>query len=187
LTNSLSLLRHAKKGISALANRAKFTKTIKSRVCFKELLQEAIAKVTPDADNVGARINLSCPKELEIYVDRDKMLRVFLNFLENSVWFLERDNKPGQKEIELTVRQVESQLSIICRDNGPGIAPYEVKKIFDYLFTTKGDRGMGFGLAIARRIVRAHGGEISARSQWGLWTEIIVSLPLNDDNQPTHG
>ena len=65
------------------------------------------------------------------------------------------------------------------RDNGRGMAPDVVARLFEPFFTTRSD-GTGLGLAIARGVARAHGGGIDVRSEPGAGTEFIITLPLND-------
>lgn len=176
LRSALGLVTTAKKGIAALANRSKFSKVILASVELQPILDRAIATIAPAAEDIGVHLHFSLSTDATINADKDKLHRVFVNILENSLWFLEHDSKSG-KQIDVSIQLATDSITAIFRDNGPGIAPYDLSKIFDYLFTTKGDRGMGFGLAISRRIIRAHGGDIAARSHWGRWTEITVILP----------
>lgn len=186
ISASRSLVTTAKKGIAALANRAKFQKIILSRVVLKEILEEAVRKVKPSADDQRIHIELSCPSDLVLHLDKEKMHRVIVNLLENSIWFLEHDTKPGESRIEVRANSTDAAVVISVKDNGPGIAPYDLKKVFDYFFTTKGDRGMGFGLAIARRIIAAHGGTLKALSEWGYSTEMVIELPTSLRKEDKH-
>ena len=76
-------------------------------------------------------------------------------------------------------------------DNGIGITPALMKHIFELFHSTKGNRGTGIGLAVARKIVEEHEGSISVRSQVGQGTTFTIRLPvyhekLNDPHS-THG
>jgi signal transduction histidine kinase/CheY-like chemotaxis protein len=62
-------------------------------------------------------------------------------------------------------------------DNGKGIAPINLKKIFDPFYTTKNDKGMGLGLATVKKIIEANGGSIEVISQQDISTEIAIILP----------
>ena len=62
------------------------------------------------------------------------------------------------------------------RDNGPGLNPDQRQRIFEPFFTTK-TKGTGLGMAIAKRIVEAHGGQIAVGSGVDQGTEILVTLP----------
>ena len=68
---------------------------------------------------------------------------------------------------------------IAVKDNGPGIPPHIVDKIFQPFFTTKPTgQGTGLGLSLSYDIVKAHGGEIKVESREGEGTEFIIQLPI---------
>ncbi|MCJ7424470.1 ATP-binding protein [Candidatus Bathyarchaeota archaeon] len=69
-------------------------------------------------------------------------------------------------------------MEISFADTGKGIPKEALEKLWTLLFTTKA-QGMGFGLAICKRIVEAHGGSISVESTVGKGTTLTVSLPVN--------
>jgi PAS domain S-box-containing protein len=113
----------------------------------------------------------------QIMVDKVKMTRVFVNIMRNAF-----DSMP-----EGGTLSVRSQLSNYCvlfsfADTGSGIAPEVMAKLWSPLFTTKA-KGMGFGLAICKRIVEAHGGRIWAESIIGKGTIINVEIPLTPSPQ----
>lgn len=173
-------LSSGKKRIAALASRAKFRQYLRRPTPMKELLESCIATVRNLAgDKIGLE-KLTCPKDLTLNVDGDKIRRVFLNFLYNSIYFLKLDNKGHDKRIEITVEQRPENKCISFRfwDNGIGIDSNNLPQVFDYFFTTKGDRGLGFGLAIAKRLVEeGHGGTVKVTSKWGYWTEFEIQFP----------
>ncbi len=70
------------------------------------------------------------------------------------------------------------KVGIEVADTGRGIPPEELPHIFERFYKSRDSTGMGLGLAIARNLVVAHGGEISAESHEGQGTSIRVSLPL---------
>jgi len=109
--------------------------------------------------------------------------RVFLNLLNNAfyaVW--DRKGKEAatfEPRVELSTQELEGNLEIRIKDNGPGIAPDVLPKIFNPFFTTKpAGAGTGLGLSISHDIiVRAHHGSIRAESYLGSGTEFIITLP----------
>jgi signal transduction histidine kinase len=109
-------------------------------------------------------------------VDRFRTVQVFRNILENALAAC-----PDPVEIRIACRSVEHAgrpaLRVEVRDNGPGIAPEHQARIFEPFFTTK-VKGIGLGMAIARRNVEAHGGTIEAKSTPGAGAEIAVTLPV---------
>jgi two-component system NtrC family sensor kinase len=69
------------------------------------------------------------------------------------------------KNLEIGSRQQDGYVELWVKDSGTGIAPDVLPHIFEYAFTTKGDRGSGLGLAISKKIVESHGGELLCVSQ----------------------
>lgn len=81
-------------------------------------------------------------------------------------------------EVRITVAREGSDAVLHVIDNGVGIAPETLKRIFLPLFTTKSsERGTGLGLAIVRRVVDAHGGRVHVRSTPGTGTAFTVAIP----------
>lgn len=102
--------------------------------------------------------------------------QVFSNLISNS--FQHRDPKKKEVLVRLEYRPSGRTIQISMRDNGKGIEPHIVEQIFDPFFTTGVRANFGFGLAITRKIVEAHGGTIYARSEGtGKGTEFVITLP----------
>jgi signal transduction histidine kinase len=115
-----------------------------------------------------------CPyPDSTCYVDPHALEQVFRNVLENAITAC---REPG--EISILCRQTrlggKAALEIRVRDDGPGFEPEARKKVFEPFFTTK-TKGTGLGMAIARRLVEAHGGKIIVGD--GAGAEIVISLP----------
>lgn len=81
-----------------------------------------------------------------------------------------------------------NQAFVTVQDNGKGIAPTELNKIFELFHSTKGNRGTGLGLAVSRKIVQEHGGEISVDSRLGSGSKFTITLPcsrpLKNEDEP---
>lgn len=167
----------AHRSIKRLVHRAKITSPNLGRQLLKPLLAAAVNEVRLHAETIGVTIKFYCPEDIEVRCDKDLMHRVFMNLLHNALYFLETDSKSGERRIEVHGAASDSNITIRFCDNGPGIAPYDLHKVFNYFYTTKGERGMGFGLAITKGIVTSHGGDIQVRSRWGYETEFIITLP----------
>ena len=86
---------------------------------------------------------------------------------------------PSRSTIALYARRSSTghpALRVAVRDNGPGLDPEQKQRIFEPFYTTK-TKGTGLGMAIAKRIVEAHGGQIAVGEAGGPGAEIILTLP----------
>jgi signal transduction histidine kinase len=102
--------------------------------------------------------------------------QVLLNLLNNSAQAMD---KPRGIIVVTTRPAGDSAVAIDVEDNGKGIAPEAVPKIFDPFYTTKEPgKGTGLGLSIAYKIVSQHGGRIDVRSTLGVGTTVTVTLPI---------
>ena len=89
------------------------------------------------------------------------------------------DGEPFAPTMWLTTKREGDRVLFKVRDNGNGIPPDVIDKIFNPFFTTKPtDKGTGLWLALSNDIVREHGGAIHVESEAGEFTEFVVELPL---------
>jgi len=141
------------------------------------LLKETIDPIRIQAQTIDVSISVNCPRDLRIKCDPDLVPRLILNLVNNSLFFLETDSKPGERKVAIDVTTTPDAVVFRVWDNGPGISDYDRDKVFDAFFTTKSHKGMGFGLAIAKDIVAAHNGDIRVSSEWGMFTDFTIRLP----------
>lgn len=128
------------------------------------------------------------PADQIIWGNKNKLIHVFTNLLQNSLDALKNKTFTGEPPgIRLTGR-TENGISIISvRDNGPGIAAENLDKIYDPFFTTKEvGEGMGLGLSIVYRIVREAKGKISVQTEPGKFCEFTLEFPTSETNPPTN-
>jgi signal transduction histidine kinase len=111
-------------------------------------------------------------------MDPDRIDQVINNLITNAIKF-------SQPKSRIVLRAVLSQDSIAISvvDQGPGIPPAEISKMFQYFGRTNvlppaGEKSTGLGLAIAKRMVEAHGGKIGVVSQPGQGSTFTFTLPL---------
>src|SRR3972149_6880856 len=102
----------------------------------------------------------------------DKMRRVFVNIIKNSV-----EAMPDGGKLTIKSKENKDNIEFTITDMGAGIPKETLEKLFTPLFTTKA-KGMGFGLSICKRIVEAHGGKISAESAVGEGTTFKILIPV---------
>ena len=135
----------------------------------RSLLNEALQRIQiPDRIKV---LNL-VHDEPKIVVDPDKILRVFINLIKNAV-----DAMPTNGTITIDSKETNGKLQIRFADTGTGIPDDIMPKLFTPLFTTKA-QGMGFGLAICKRVIEEHGGKITVETAVGKGSVFKITLPI---------
>ena len=127
------------------------------------------------------------PEAGELEVIPQDLGRVFLNIVGNACYATEEKRRASVEAggerymptVSLKTRRHEDKLEVRIRDNGSGMPPDVVEKIFNPFFTTKPTgQGTGLGLAMSSDIVREHGGSIRVETEPGEFTEMIIDLPL---------
>lgn len=136
----------------------------------KSLVNYAILDVTVPGN---IKITQDTQGEPAIWVDANRIERVFINLIKNAF-----DAMPNGGKLRISTRQDGSNVEFVFADTGSGIPESIIGKVFTPLFTTKA-QGMGFGLAICKRFVEAHGGKICVESANGEGAKFIVSLPID--------
>ena len=124
------------------------------------------------------------PEVGEVSVVPQDLGRVFLNMVANACDATAEKRlgvgEDGSYEptVRLTTRRGEDEITISIKDNGSGMPPEVIEKIFNPFFTTKPtDKGTGLGLSISNDIIRHHGGAIRVESEPGEFTEMIIQIP----------
>jgi PAS domain S-box-containing protein len=118
------------------------------------------------------RMHESLDDRHEVMVDRGKLVRVLVNIVANAV-----DAMPDGGTLTIKSQTSGDSFMFCFEDTGVGMNAQTLSRLWTPLFTTKA-KGMGFGLAICKRIVEAHGGKIWAESTQGKGTTISFEIPL---------
>jgi two-component system sensor histidine kinase PilS (NtrC family) len=126
-------------------------------------------KSRPDVQGLDVLVNAD--DSLVLRADARQFRQVLWNLLGNAA---EATQKGGKVEVKLGRQGAHALLEV--SDSGDGIAQGDLGRIFDPFYTTK-ERGTGLGLAIVHRIVEAHGGELSVKSEQGRGSTFRVALP----------
>jgi len=138
-----------------------------------------------DAEKHGAKLAYEAPKLSQpamIIGDREKLKRVFVNIIENAMKYMDKEDG----RIWLDLKDEGEYYRVVIKDNGQGIAQEELPFIFDRFYRADPARnvdtgGSGLGLAIARQIIEEHGARISAASEQGIGTVIMISFKKRVD------
>ncbi|MCH1882840.1 ATP-binding protein [Agrococcus sp. ARC_14] len=154
----------------------------RTRVSARRLLDDAAAQIVGRAADAGVRFSVDvAPSAATALLDADvdRLGQVLTNLLDNAL-----RHTPSGGHVHLCAARVGDRLRITVRDDGQGIPPEHLPRIFDrfYRVDTARDRahgGSGVGLSIARSITEAHGGSVSARSDGpARGTVLVVELPV---------
>jgi len=129
---------------------------------------------------MGHELTVTLPKQpLIVEADLTRLAQVFLNLLNNAAKYGDRGG-----HIQLNVERQGSDVVVMVKDNGIGIAADQLPRIFE-MFTQvdrsleKSQGGLGIGLTLVKRLVEMHGGRVEARSEGpGKGSEFIVRLPV---------
>ena len=154
------------------------------------LIQDILKLVKHRAEDKGVLLKSDLEEVMPAMpIDEHGIHQVAMNIITNAIDAVERTT--GVVTVKLEYDQEREAAVLTVGDNGPGI-PEEIReRIFDPFYSTKGHGGTGLGLAVAKKIVDEHGGEITAKSVTGEGTLIRVTLPKHPaasiDSAATHG
>jgi len=161
------------------AEGAKFKLTIE-RCDLVPVVQAVCKNFMPVARSKGLKLGFDHPyKPCHAEIDQDRIAQIVINLLTNAMKFT-----PEQGEITVGVYAAsEEEAAIYCRDNGIGIGPDDVPRIFDRFYRANrfGSRrigGLGVGLSICKALAEAHDGKISVESAAGSGSLFTVALPV---------
>jgi len=143
----------------------------------KALLEHCEQIFEMRAEEKGLRLKTDVEPSVSVVGDIDRLEQVFSNLLDNAI-----RHTPTGGEVTFSARACGDHVEITVADTGPGISPEELPHVFERFYQADASAtraGTGLGLAIVREVVRAHGGDIEARSVLGEGTQFIVRLPTD--------
>ncbi|HEX9116298.1 MAG TPA: ATP-binding protein, partial [Anaerolineae bacterium] len=147
-----------------------------------DLARSAVTNFAPAADAGEIDLRLQADEDGPIVLgDADRLAQVLRNLIGNAL-----RHTPAQGTVTVTVRRSDQHASLAVADTGSGIAAEDLPYVFDRFY--RGDKsrsrrggGAGLGLAIARQLVLAHGGEIHVESRHGAGSTFTVILPCRSE------
>lgn len=153
------------------------------RICLNEVVNNTLLMVAAQFANHNVDLEVNLVPDMEkVIADKFKMEQVVLNLISNAKFAVDEKeiiaDKSYVKRIEVSTWHDSTFACISIRDNGVGIKPKDLEKIFDPFYTTKKvDKGTGLGLSIAYGFVKDILGEITVDSKEGEYTQFDVKVP----------
>lgn len=142
------------------------------------LMRQVAEAVAPKADQLGVGFNVEIDERLGLFrVDEVVLSAALVNILENAVDACLEDHSKAEHLVRFSARPDASGVFLEIEDNGIGMQPDTLNRLFSVFFSTKGSRGTGLGLFIAKKAVDQHGGRIGAVSEPGQGSTFRIWIP----------
>ncbi len=152
------------------------------QITLHAIIDKAVESTRPLFESKRHALRVEIPGgPIGLFADPVRIEQILVNLLTNAAKYTDLDGS-----IELEGRAHGGTVFVSVRDNGMGIAPEMLGRIFDLFQQAEDDLdrslgGLGIGLTLARRLARLHGGELTAQSEGlGCGSEFLLSLPLGD-------
>ncbi len=146
----------------------------------KQLVEEAAALALMGSKERGIRTEFDYdPAPAIVLVDRVQVQQVLTNLMRNAIEAM-RDGP--ERRLTLRTRVIDDMIHVHVEDTGTGIAPEVASRLFQPFVTSKAS-GMGIGLSISRRIIRAHGGDITVAGNAHGGATFTFTLPLDNEDE----
>jgi signal transduction histidine kinase len=142
----------------------------------RSLLDETLATIMIPENVVVSKQIQDDLSAVKLLVDKTLMKRAFANLITNAFQAM-----PTGGNLSIQASKRGKTLLVLFSDTGVGMSRENLIRLFRTLFTTR-DQGHGLGLAICKRIVEAHGGDISVESEVGKGTTVTIEIPLKDQS-----
>ncbi|EGT3781257.1 histidine kinase [Clostridioides difficile] len=150
---------------------------ISEKICLNNFIKEIYENNLPDTQACGVNFETYVlEKKIYAKINKEMLTRAFENLIYNALTFTPFDGK-----IILSMDKEDGFAIIKISDNGKGIPPENIPKVFDRFFTERDNnepKGQGLGLYIVKSIIREHGGEIFVDSELGKGTVFTIKLSL---------
>lgn len=152
-------------------------------------INEVVADVVELMQSRAADMEVELLVELqpdmpELTFDPDGLHRAVLNVVTNAIDACDREGDPGRVCVRTALDLKAQTVRVIVEDNGAGIAPDDLEKIFTLFVSRKGGRGTGLGLPVSAKILKEHGGKIDVESEVGRGSRFILELPAVPPEEP---
>ncbi len=155
-------------------------------VSLESFYRQTVGELQMECERAGVRLTCEyeAGQEDVVTMDSQKMKRVMQNLVGNSIKFMDKQ----EPHIHVHIGRQSDNWVFSVTDNGPGMEPAELERIFDRFYRGDANRnqdvaGSGLGLAIVKQIIANHGGTIHARSELGQSMTVMISIPMKRDSK----
>ena len=179
ISKSISQMEHLIGDLLDFAKIESGTFAIQFRPCLlQQLISDEIVSMEQQAKEKGIQITSSLDNALIIECDPNRIRQVISNLLRNAIKF-----SPKHGQVIVQARSADLFVFISVKDNGSGIPTEQIQYIFDKYWQSRDTTqfGYGLGLAISKRIIEGHGGQIWVESEVGHGTTFHVRLPISQN------
>jgi len=171
--------------INSLLDFTRDTKLDRGEYEVLRILEPVVEAVGSEGRARGVELSYGrVDRDVAASADGQRLRQVFANVMKNALEAIDPRRVDGRVIVNLLAEEDRAVIEVI--DNGAGIAPEDREKIFLPFFTTK-PSGTGLGMAIVKKIVDLHGGDIGIESEPGRGTRVRISLPAVGLAQPLAG
>jgi signal transduction histidine kinase len=149
----------------------------RERLLARDVLGESVELYADVAEEKGIALALDAPADLALPADRARLRQALANLVDNALKYTPRGG-----HVRLSARPDGPVVVFECADDGPGISPQDLPRIWDRLYRgdrSRSERGLGLGLSLVRAIARAHGGEATVESSPGRGSAFRLRLPAS--------
>ena len=152
-------------------------------VILRDVLDLAAQGCASLGRDTSKTIEVSCPESIEARINPPLFEQAIFNLLDNGMKYCDPETT-----IRVTVEETDDVIRLAVADEGPGIAPEHLDRLFERFYRVDKARsrkagGTGLGLSIVKHIVHAHGGAISVESTLGKGTTFTIALPINKNDR----
>jgi signal transduction histidine kinase len=174
---ALDELDRVERSISHLLRYAREEEIEIREVQISDVVDSALETFRDRLERAGVQIDSELEFQGNMRGDSEKLRRVIINLIGNALDALESSGcEDPRLQVGVGENLAGTEVWVRVRDNGPGIDPETLSKIFSPFYTSKSN-GTGLGLAISKKLVDAHGGSIEAHSTPGDGTEFVLRFP----------
>ena len=175
------IIRAADRASLILRNLSSFSKGSSTRapVDMTKVIRETLTLVSHDLKNNTIAVSDQCSPCTPVHGSSAELEQVILNLVINATHAM-----GGGGTLEIGCKDADSCVQVWVKDTGTGIPSEALPRIFEFAFTTKGDKGSGLGLSISKDIVEKHQGSISVETELGKGTIFLLQFPRHS---PTSG